>query len=329
MWLSKLGRYEFGVTNGSANSLITSNDLLAAIRYPDRSTGAPSASDKVTVAYNRLGEVRRREDQLGVVHTFEYDAAGRLLKNAATGGTGIDEWIDSIQLQYQSGTGRLSTVKSYSGTTVKNAVQLTYTDEVSSPADRLGLLRDFIQDPDGDIALDGSGNPTGNTRRVRYEYAIAKQDGGTAANNYARPSTVTYPTDQTLTVHYAPTPAPAGTRTSLASGASLSPVTTPSSTPSWGPRARSSSIIPDPTSSSTLRSGATAPPRRPATRPSTPSDAFAGSSGRTAGSATTPTPRPSRTSRRSSSLPTPTTAARTSPRRPTSAPAQRAAGGAA
>ena len=53
-------QYVYGVTP-TLNSDIYSNDLLAEVRYPDKSTGAASTSnsDKDRYAYNALGDVHQ------------------------------------------------------------------------------------------------------------------------------------------------------------------------------------------------------------------------------------------------------------------------------
>ena len=44
----------------TSTSDIASNDLLAAMKYPDKSTGDPSSREQETYTVNRLGEVKTK-----------------------------------------------------------------------------------------------------------------------------------------------------------------------------------------------------------------------------------------------------------------------------
>ncbi|MFN9126441.1 MAG: RHS repeat domain-containing protein, partial [bacterium] len=201
----QITRYEFGVrtapSDNSTPSLLDSNDLLASIRYPNRDEpawGAPSPTDKVVMAYDRLGQLRSKLDQRGVRHSFTYDAAGRLKRNGtelAVGNLDVDSWMDAIELAYGAGDGRLEFARSKYGSTVVNAVQFEY--------DALGRLTKFRQNPVGDVSGAGAQAPT--TKLVEYSYAPADA----ATGNFARPSNIWYPsTPQTATTP--PTPSTLG-----------------------------------------------------------------------------------------------------------------------
>lgn len=78
-------QYVYGVTTGGGSDL-ASHDLLAEIRYPDKTTGAPGTanSDKVRYAYNALGQLDQLTDQNGTVHVYEFDVLGRTLRDKIT-----------------------------------------------------------------------------------------------------------------------------------------------------------------------------------------------------------------------------------------------------
>jgi YD repeat-containing protein len=56
----------------------------------------------VKFEYNRLGQIRKRTDQLGTVHTVEYDKLGRLSHDRVTTfGTGVDQSVRRISRTYE------------------------------------------------------------------------------------------------------------------------------------------------------------------------------------------------------------------------------------
>jgi YD repeat-containing protein len=68
--------FVYGVTI-SGGSVINSNDVLAAMKYPDKSSGDPSNSEKEIYTVNALGERLTFEDRNGSIHTYSYDVVGR------------------------------------------------------------------------------------------------------------------------------------------------------------------------------------------------------------------------------------------------------------
>ncbi|MCI0459690.1 MAG: hypothetical protein L0Z62_22290, partial [Gemmataceae bacterium] len=62
-------QYVYGVTTGDGSDL-NSNDLLAEVRWPDKSTGLPNSSDKQSYTVNRLGQARTHADRNGNTHTY-------------------------------------------------------------------------------------------------------------------------------------------------------------------------------------------------------------------------------------------------------------------
>lgn len=178
--------YIYGVTT-SGGSLLDSNSLLGAVHYPDESTGEAGASRayQVLYQYNRLGELLSVEDQNETLHSYTRDALGRVTLDSVNlpQGSPIDDWVRSIGVEFDT-FGRLHRVTSYSdpsGTAVVNQAELAYSS--------LWQATQIYQDYDGAVTYDGSGAPTGNTRRVQYAYSDADVDAG----NYSRISTLTYP----------------------------------------------------------------------------------------------------------------------------------------
>src|SRR5262249_47347447 len=69
-------RYVYGVTPAGGSD-INSNDILAAVQYPDPTTGNPSTTLQETYTVNVLGEETTLTDRNGSVHTYSYDVLGR------------------------------------------------------------------------------------------------------------------------------------------------------------------------------------------------------------------------------------------------------------
>lgn len=158
-----------------------SNDLLAEIVYPD---GAQT-SDSVLFTYNRLAEVHTTIDQNETVHTYTRDPMGRLLTDAADSGSGIDDTVDSIVIDYDD-FGRPISIESKDESTVVNAVEMSYT--------ALWQLMHLDQDPDS--ATNASGGVP--TERVTYAYSSAAVSSG----NYSRLESITYPDESVVEVLY-------------------------------------------------------------------------------------------------------------------------------
>ena len=76
-------------TAGGSN--INSNDMLAAIYYPNTSTGNPDSSHPEGYTENALGQTLTMADRNGNVHTYSYDVLGRPTADAVTTlGSGVD-----------------------------------------------------------------------------------------------------------------------------------------------------------------------------------------------------------------------------------------------
>jgi hypothetical protein len=76
--------FVYGVTT-AAGSDLNSNDMLAATKYPDKSSGGPSNSEKETYTVNILGDQKTKTDRNGNVHSYSFDVLGRQLSDAGKG----------------------------------------------------------------------------------------------------------------------------------------------------------------------------------------------------------------------------------------------------
>jgi RHS repeat-associated protein len=176
----QLTQYVYGTT--LSNSDIASNELLRTVIYPDDTVSAP---DRVTLAYNRLGEMKQKQDQLGTVHTLEYDKLGRQLNDRITTlGTGVDGAIRRLSYTYEV-RGMAQNITSYDNATVGlgsvvNDVQLAYNSFAQ-------LITEYQSHA-------GAVN-TGTTPKVQYGYA-----NGSA--NTVRPTSLTYPNGRAITLDY-------------------------------------------------------------------------------------------------------------------------------
>ncbi len=181
-------QYVYGVTTTGTNpSDINSNDLLAKVQYPDKTTGNPSTmvADQETYAYNTLGQSKTSTDRNGTTHTFTYDVLGRLTADAATTlGSLIDGAVRRQETAYDTG-GRPFQYTSYnavSGGTIVEQVQQVYSG--------LGQLITEYQ------AHGGAVN-TSTTPKVQYAYT--EMAGG--ANN-SRLISLTYPNGRQISYGY-------------------------------------------------------------------------------------------------------------------------------
>jgi YD repeat-containing protein len=145
-------------------SLVASEELLTAVRYPDESTGLPGADDAFTVryAYNRLGELRATTDQNGTRHEYQRDAAGRVTRDAVGAvGSGIDATVRAITVAYDA-AGRMREVLSTldaAGTRVDSGVGFTYTP--------LWQVASVVQNPTGRAFTQaGAADPAARLSRV-------------------------------------------------------------------------------------------------------------------------------------------------------------------
>jgi RHS repeat-associated protein len=171
---------------GSSGNLY-SNDLVAAVEYPDPTTGNPSSSSEDTYTYNQLGDVLTKTDRNGTVHTYTYDVLGRVTSDAVTTlGTGVDGTVRRIDTSYD-GAGNAYLVTSYDAATAGNVV-----NQVQRAFNGLGQLTQEWQ------ATSGSVN-TSTTPSVQYACAFAPS----GSNNTDRLTSITYPNGRVITYSYA------------------------------------------------------------------------------------------------------------------------------
>ena len=172
--------YTYGTT--LSESEVARNDLLRFIAYPD-STGS---SDRVAIAYNRLGQERTRTDQRGTIRTFYYDKLGRLTNDCVTTpGTGTDTAILRISRTYEV-RGMLVNITSYDGSdSVVNDVKLEYNS--------FSQLTTEYQAHGGEVNISTS-------PKVQYTY-----DSGDSSSNKIRPTSITYPNSRVIDYDYGDT----------------------------------------------------------------------------------------------------------------------------
>lgn len=178
-------QYVYGVSP-SNGSTITSNDLHAATKYPDKSTGAASASEQDVYTVNALGQVLSATDRADNVHDYTYDVLGRTtMDKVSTLGTGVNGTVRRMEFGYDT-AGRPSLFTSYgvtSGGTALNQVLREYNG--------LGQLTKEYQSHSGVVN-------TGTTKKVEYTYSEMASGA-----NHSRRTSVIYPTgSRTLTYSY-------------------------------------------------------------------------------------------------------------------------------
>jgi RHS repeat-associated protein len=156
--------------------------------YPDSSDTTSSGTDQVKVTRDRLGRTLTSTDQRGVVHTYSYDTAGRLLSDSVTslGSSGIvDGNIRRIEYGYDD-LSRVNLITSYnsaSGGSIVNQVATTY--------DGWGNVIKSQQEHSGAV--------TSSTPSVQYTY----EDGAVSGTaKFVRLSKVTYPNGREVFYNY-------------------------------------------------------------------------------------------------------------------------------
>jgi YD repeat-containing protein len=178
-------QYVYGVTTSSGSD-VNSNDLLSAVKWPDKSTGNPSSSEQETYTLNALGDAKTYSDRNGSVHTYSYDVLGRLTADAVTTlGSGVDGAVRRLQTAYDT-QGNAYLFTSYdasSGGNIVNQVQRSFNG--------LGQLTTEYQSHSGAVN-------TGTTPKVQYAYV----EMASGANN-SRLTSMTYPNSRVLNYNYA------------------------------------------------------------------------------------------------------------------------------
>ncbi len=180
---SQTTQYVYGVSAANG-STINSNNLLAYVMYPDKSTGLASASssDQVHYTYDNMGEVLTRTDQNGTVHTYTYDILGRQISDTVTTlGSGVDGSVRRIDVAYDT-LGNATLITSYADTAGTQIVS-----QIKREYNGLGQLTAEYQ------ATTGAVN-TASTPKVQYSYS----DVSTGS----RLLSMTYPTGRVINYNY-------------------------------------------------------------------------------------------------------------------------------
>src|SRR5262249_9110333 len=151
-------KWVYGTSSGSSDD-ITSNDVLKELRYPDKSTGAASSSEKEVYAVNALGQQKTKTDRNGNVHTYSFDKLGRLTSDAVTTlGTGVDGAVRRIETAYDT-QGNPYLFTSYDAASAGNIV-----NQVQREFNGLAQLTKEYQSHSGAVVI-------ATTPKVQYAYS--------------------------------------------------------------------------------------------------------------------------------------------------------------
>lgn len=190
--LSQTTQYVYGVTTGGGSS-VNSNDLLAHVKYPDKTTGSPSTNtaDIESFTYDALGERKTFADRNGSTHTYSYDVLGRLLTdNVTTLGSGVDGTVRRLDYNYDS-AGRPYQMTSFGNTngsgTPLNQVQYAYNG--------YGQVTTEYQEHSGAVS-------TSTSPKIQYAYTEGGSNLTTLADNNSRLTSITYPNGRVLRYEY-------------------------------------------------------------------------------------------------------------------------------
>ena len=177
--------YVYGV-GGTIGTNLFSNDLVAQVDYPDKSTGqaATVASEQQSFGYNFQRNKTSFTDQNGTTHGYNYDVLDRLTADiVSTLGSGVDGSILRLGYSYND-AGLAYQQTSYSdtgGSTVVNQVQDVYNG--------YGQLVTQYQEHSGAVN-------TGSSLKVQYTYS---QPTG---SNFSRMTAMIYPNGRQLDYIY-------------------------------------------------------------------------------------------------------------------------------
>src|SRR5262249_12626261 len=179
-------QWVYGVTGGSGGSDIYSNDIVSAVKYPDKSTGSPSTSEQETYTVNALGESKTYTDRNGSVHTYTSDVVRPPTTDAVT----------TLGSRRHGSVPRLATAYATAGnpylfTSYDSASAGNIVNQVQDVFNGLGQLTTEYQ------AHSGAVN-TSTTPKVQYAYS--EMAGGA---NHSRLISLTYPNGRVLNYNYA------------------------------------------------------------------------------------------------------------------------------
>ncbi len=170
-------QYVYGVSTTSGSDL-KSNDILAAIHYPDKVTGNPSAAEKESYQVNALAERKTLIDRNVNQHNYSFDVVGRPTADTVTVlGQDVNGSVRRLETAYDS-AGRPYQFTSYSaqsGGDVVNQVRRLYNG--------FGQLTTEYQATAGAVTENLALTPA-----VRYVYTEAGQSA-----NHSRLTKMIYP----------------------------------------------------------------------------------------------------------------------------------------
>ena len=173
-------QFVYGTT--LADSDVASNDLLVQKIYPADTLSQP---DRLTYAYDALGEVTETIDSNGTIHEYIYDTLGRPLHDCVTTlGSAVDGTVQRVSRSYEV-RGMLTQITSYDNPSVYSG---DVVNDVLLVYNNFGQLSADYQSHVG--AVD-----TGSTPCVQYAYS----DGSA---NTIRRTGLTYPDGRTLSYGY-------------------------------------------------------------------------------------------------------------------------------
>jgi hypothetical protein len=171
-------------TYGTAltDSDIASNLLLKTVTLPDSAGG----TDVISFKFNRLGELKEKQDQNQTIHVYEYDKLGRKTHDRVTSlGSGLDGTVRRLTFTYEV-RGMIIGVRSYDNATV--GLGSVVNDVVFEYNSFAQISKDY-QSHSGAVN-------TASSPKVQYTYA-----NGSA--NHVRLLTMIYPNGRVLTYDYA------------------------------------------------------------------------------------------------------------------------------
>jgi RHS repeat-associated protein len=175
--------FVYGVSTPSSG--VNSNDLLGEMRYPDKSTGDPSATEKEIYTYNALGQRKSAQDRNANIHAYSFDVVGRLTSDAVTQlGTGVDGAVRRLEIAYDT-AGRAFLFTSYDAASAGSIV-----NQVQRDFNGLGQLTAEHQSHAGAVIV-------GTTPKVQYGYS--EMTGGA---NHSRLISMTYPNARQINYNY-------------------------------------------------------------------------------------------------------------------------------
>jgi RHS repeat-associated protein len=177
-------QYVYGVTTASGSGL-NSNDVRAAVQYPDKTTGQPSSAQQETFTVNALEEALTSTDRNGNVHSYSYDVLARLTADAVTTlGSGVDGAVRRLTAAYDA-QGNPYLFTSYDAASGGNVV-----NQIQDAFNGLGQLITEYQSHSG--AVNTSTTPS-------VQYAYSEMAGGM---NDSRQVSMTYPNGRVLNYNY-------------------------------------------------------------------------------------------------------------------------------